>query len=327
VIGNARSGKKSLVKTKSGELHCLILVFAIAANSAYRCLLDRFAREKAEYKGPWNIPKRRARKHPLAPKRPMSAFLKYSQKRRKEVKETNPEMNNTDISRLLGEMWRAADASEKEPYVESEKVERAMYNESIANWREEQAQLDAASRTSHHSVQHSAAVKKQRRETELDVSRDTALSHSASAAGSVDRRIFRPYSGSGHPIENKHYRPDHHKYPSTYHPSDSARAHNSKKDASTYHNSVPPARSYHTESTDMNSFSGPHQVAYPRHYSQHPYRQPYHPMPAQQAENRQSLPNTGSDLFDQSFYDPEPPFNPRQPRSSSHSFPDSYFFP
>jgi hypothetical protein len=224
-------------------------------------------------------------------------------------------------------MWRAAGTSDKEPYVESEKVERAMYNEAIANWREEQAQLDAASRTSHHSVQHSAVVKKQRRETEPDVSRDTAPSHSISSTGSVDRRIFRPYSGSGQAIESKHYRPDYHKYHSSYHPSDSVRAHNSKKDPSTYHHSMAAARSYHSESIDLNSFSGPQQIAYPRHYSQHPYRPPYPPMPAHQAENRLSLPNTGSDLFDQSFYDPEPAYNPRHPRSSSHSFSDSYFFP
>ena len=30
----------------------------------------RYMREKTDYSGPWNIPKRRAKKHPLAPKRP-----------------------------------------------------------------------------------------------------------------------------------------------------------------------------------------------------------------------------------------------------------------
>ena len=110
-------------------------------------------REKAAYKGPWEVPKRRAKKHPLAPKRPMSAFLKYSQTRRSVVKTENPDMSNTDVSRLLGEMWRNASPKERAPYVEQEERERAVYKKAIASWRSEQAKLDAASRTSHRSVQ------------------------------------------------------------------------------------------------------------------------------------------------------------------------------
>lgn len=52
----------------------------------------RFVQEKAAFKGTWNIPKRRAKKHPLAPKRPMSAFLKFSQQHRGKVKHENPDM-------------------------------------------------------------------------------------------------------------------------------------------------------------------------------------------------------------------------------------------
>jgi HMG (high mobility group) box len=88
----------------------------------------RYVREKNDYKGTWNIPKRRAKKHPLAPKRPMSAFLKYSQITRPQVKEQNPDMSNTDVSRLLGEMWRTASDEVREPYVTEEKSERASYN-------------------------------------------------------------------------------------------------------------------------------------------------------------------------------------------------------
>ena len=114
---------------------------------------NRFCREKAEYTGPWIVPKRRAKKNPLAPKRPPSAFLKFSQKRRSVVKISHPHLENKDVSMLLGEMWRNATAKEKEPYVEREKRERAIYNEQIKKFREEEAKVDAASRTSHKSVQ------------------------------------------------------------------------------------------------------------------------------------------------------------------------------
>eukprot|EP00549_Striatella_unipunctata_P016146 CAMPEP_0118716136 /NCGR_PEP_ID=MMETSP0800-20121206/27317_1 /TAXON_ID=210618 ORGANISM="Striatella unipunctata, Strain CCMP2910" /NCGR_SAMPLE_ID=MMETSP0800 /ASSEMBLY_ACC=CAM_ASM_000638 /LENGTH=197 /DNA_ID=CAMNT_0006622491 /DNA_START=209 /DNA_END=800 /DNA_ORIENTATION=+ len=93
----------------------------------------RYEQEKKTYRGPWNVTKRRAKKHPLAPKRPMSAFLKFSQTRRAMVKQANPDMSNTDVSRLLGEMWRNASSRETTPYVEEEEKERAVYKEVMAN--------------------------------------------------------------------------------------------------------------------------------------------------------------------------------------------------
>jgi transcription factor SOX1/3/14/21 (SOX group B) len=83
----------------------------------------------------------------------MSAFLKYSQTRRAKVKEDNPDMSNTDVSRLLGEMWRNASPRERAPYVEQEEGERAVYKENIRKWRDDQARMDAASRTSHQTMQ------------------------------------------------------------------------------------------------------------------------------------------------------------------------------
>jgi hypothetical protein len=111
-----------------------------------------YVREKASYKGPWNIPKRRAKKHPLAPKRPMSAFLKYSQTRRSVVKQENPDMSNTDVSRLLGEMWRGHSEKERRPYVEQEEGERAIYKREMAEFKAKQARQDAASRIPHSCI-------------------------------------------------------------------------------------------------------------------------------------------------------------------------------
>jgi hypothetical protein len=46
-------------------------------------------------------------------------------------------MKNTEVSRLLGEMWRAASDDEKRPHVEKEKEEREKYKVAIADWRRE----------------------------------------------------------------------------------------------------------------------------------------------------------------------------------------------
>lgn len=51
----------------------------------------RYVRETKHY-GEIPIPKKRAKKHPRAPKRPMSAFLKYAQDKRAEVKAANPKL-------------------------------------------------------------------------------------------------------------------------------------------------------------------------------------------------------------------------------------------
>ena len=131
---------------------------------AWRCLTDReravwdeearkdkyrYSREKSLFvqyskeTGTFHTPKKRSKKNPLAPKRPMSAFLRYAQSRRKIVRDKNPDMNNTDVSRLLGEMWRNSSEEKKAPYVQQELHERAMYKVDIAKWRAEQAQDDA----------------------------------------------------------------------------------------------------------------------------------------------------------------------------------------
>ena len=50
----------------------------------------------------------------------MSAFLKYSKENRKKLIKDNPALSNTDISKLLGAMWRKAPPEEKEVYRKEE---------------------------------------------------------------------------------------------------------------------------------------------------------------------------------------------------------------
>jgi len=98
---------------------------------------ERYNLEKASYTGPWQVPWKRAKKDPSAPKRPMSAFLFFSQDKRRIIKGENPGMRNTEISRILGEMWKDASDEEKAPHIEREARERAKYKINIAKWRKE----------------------------------------------------------------------------------------------------------------------------------------------------------------------------------------------
>lgn len=101
---------------------------------------ERYNREKANYTGPWQVPWKRAKKDPSAPKRPMSAFLYFSQDRRKGIKEANPGMKNTEISRILGEMWKEATDEERAPHIENEAEERKKYKVKIAEWKSQEAE-------------------------------------------------------------------------------------------------------------------------------------------------------------------------------------------
>jgi hypothetical protein len=98
---------------------------------------QRYMVEKASYTGPWQIPFKRAKKDPTAPKRPMSAFLHFSQGKRSKIKEKQPEIKNTEVSRLLGEMWRNCSEDDRKPYVEKEKKERGVYKMAMAEWKVE----------------------------------------------------------------------------------------------------------------------------------------------------------------------------------------------
>jgi len=93
--------------------------------------------EKATYTGPWQVPSKRARKDPSAPKRSMSAFLYFALIERPKIKEKNPDMANTDVSRLLGELWRAASEEDKRPFVEQEKKEREKYKVAMEEWKKQ----------------------------------------------------------------------------------------------------------------------------------------------------------------------------------------------
>jgi len=79
----------------------------------------RYEEEKAAYKGPWKIPahSKKAQKYPTAPKRPMSAFLAYSNSRRAGLKKLNPKATNADLSKMLSKAWKELDPSERATYV------------------------------------------------------------------------------------------------------------------------------------------------------------------------------------------------------------------
>ena len=101
----------------------------------------RYETEKATYSGPWKVPisKTRAPKDPNAPKRPLTAFFMFSNSHRKEVASQFPKATNAEISRTLSQMWKAASATTREPFLQKEQRLKDQYKAAKAAWLAEKS--------------------------------------------------------------------------------------------------------------------------------------------------------------------------------------------
>ncbi|KAG5189238.1 high mobility group box domain-containing protein [Tribonema minus] len=109
---------------------------------------QRYQDELTTYQGPLKIPNKRAhkamfeqpqpayeangrakraKKDPRAPKRPMSAFLYYSQVMRPRLKEQYPDAKAQDVSKILGEQWARMGPDDKKVYNTKAEHEIAIY--------------------------------------------------------------------------------------------------------------------------------------------------------------------------------------------------------
>lgn len=62
--------------------------------------------------------------------------------KRKELKAENPQLKNTEISRILGGLWRDTEEGEKKPFIEREEKERENYKERMSAWRKKKSKDD-----------------------------------------------------------------------------------------------------------------------------------------------------------------------------------------
>jgi hypothetical protein len=92
----------------------------------------RYEEEMAEYRT--NI-KINGGGNGFIPKRPMSAYLAYSNKRRAALKRMYPDATNAELSKMLAAAWKTAPLDVKAEYVEDEARLRALYNHAITPYR------------------------------------------------------------------------------------------------------------------------------------------------------------------------------------------------
>jgi len=65
---------------------------------------------------------------PDKPKRPLSAYFRFTLEKRKELKVSMPTLSNTEVVKKMGEMWRGLSPAQKKPYEEAAAKERAEYD-------------------------------------------------------------------------------------------------------------------------------------------------------------------------------------------------------
>lgn len=81
-------------------------------------------------------PKRRKQmKDPNAPKRALTAFILYSNDHRNSIREANPDLPVTEVSRELGRRWGSLDPSVKKQYEDRANLDKERYQREMADYR------------------------------------------------------------------------------------------------------------------------------------------------------------------------------------------------
>ena len=83
------------------------------------------------------LKKKKAKKarDPNKPKRSKNAFMLFSAAKRAEIKEANPDMKSTDISKQLGLLWKALSDDDKKPFELQAATEKDAYDKAMAAYK------------------------------------------------------------------------------------------------------------------------------------------------------------------------------------------------
>jgi hypothetical protein len=71
------------------------------------------------------------------PKRPSSAYIFFSKKERKDIKNKNPEIRFGDIAKLIGTKWKQISEKDKKKFVKMAEDDKIRYNKQIEEYKKE----------------------------------------------------------------------------------------------------------------------------------------------------------------------------------------------
>ncbi|XP_018395818.1 PREDICTED: transcription factor Sox-11-like [Cyphomyrmex costatus] len=84
---------------------------------------------------PYSDATRTKKNNPNRIKRPMNAFMVWSQMRRREICEKQPDMHNAEISKSLGKEWKLLPEMAKKPYREEAERLRKLHQKEYPNYK------------------------------------------------------------------------------------------------------------------------------------------------------------------------------------------------
>ncbi|CAG0899999.1 unnamed protein product [Darwinula stevensoni] len=79
--------------------------------------------------------KKGGEKDETKPKRPMSAYFRWLNASRDRIKEENPGISITELTKKAGELWREMSASDKKPYEEKAEEGKKEYEKAMKEWK------------------------------------------------------------------------------------------------------------------------------------------------------------------------------------------------
>ena len=79
-------------------------------------------------------PKEKKLKDENAPKRPKSAFLFFAEKKRAEIREEQPDLKMTEVSKVIGERWKEVTPESKAKYVKKAEKDKERYQEELNDY-------------------------------------------------------------------------------------------------------------------------------------------------------------------------------------------------
>jgi hypothetical protein len=99
-----------------------------------KTLVDSKAKGDSKPKGEPKLKIEPKLKDENAPKRPKSAYMFFAEKKRPEIREEQPELKMTEVSKVIGERWKEASPESKAKYSKKADKDKERYHEEMKSY-------------------------------------------------------------------------------------------------------------------------------------------------------------------------------------------------